>query len=84
MIGRFWMQVTLGNVGMTLFQVETHANPIDGPSRSDNSLMGELGADFMKPKLPELMLELWCLPDIEELMHKCELDKTVLACAYMN
>ena len=84
MIGRFWMRMALGSVGMALFQVETHANPADGPSRHDNKLMDQLGADFTKPKLPEWMVEFWCMPDIEGLMHKSEWDRTVLACAYMN
>ena len=56
LVGRTWLRVAKQQIGWHLFRVESKANPTDGPTRQDCSLMDYLEAEWMQPELPS-----WCI-----------------------
>ena len=61
-IGNLWLDIARLQVGLHAVRVESKANIADGPTREFLSLLGELGASFVPPKLPRWCVELWDFP----------------------
>ena len=61
-IGFLWLDIAKAGIGVHCERVESHANIADGPSREFLSLVEELGAVFVEPKLPTWCHRLWEFP----------------------
>ena len=61
-IGSLWLDIARLQIGLHAVRVESKANIADGPTRGFLSLLGELGASFVPPKLPSWCRQLWNFP----------------------
>ena len=61
-IGNLWLDIARLQIGLHAVRVESKANIADGPTREFLSLLGELGASFVPPKLPSWCKQLWNFP----------------------
>ena len=61
-IGSVWLDIARLQIGLHAVRVESKANIADGPTREFLSLLGELGASFVPPKLPNWCQQLWNFP----------------------
>jgi hypothetical protein len=59
MIGHFWLQLARNGTSFRAGQVESAANPADGPPRENLLLMQALGARYVEPVLPAWTSKLW-------------------------
>jgi hypothetical protein len=59
MIGQFWLQLARNGTSFRAGQVESAANPADGPTRENLLLMQALGARYVEPVLPAWKSKLW-------------------------
>ena len=61
-IGNLWLDIARLQIGLHTVRVESKANIADGPTREFLGLLGELGASFVPPKLPDWCKKLWNFP----------------------
>ena len=61
-IGNLWLDIARLQIGLHAVRVESKANIADGPTREFLDLLGELGASFVPPKLPDWCKKLWNFP----------------------
>ena len=68
-IGNVWLDIARLQIGLHAVRVESKANIADGPTREFLALLGELGASFVPPKLPDWTMKLWNFP-LSSLLHE--------------
>ena len=61
-IGHLWLDIARLQIGLFAVRVESAANIADGPTREFLSLLGELGASFVPPRLPKWCENVWRFP----------------------
>ena len=59
LVGRLWMALAKAGTGFFLNRVESKANPADEPSRDQEKLVGELGANFRASVVPDWLWTIW-------------------------
>jgi hypothetical protein len=59
LVGRLWMALVKAGTGFFLNRVESKANPADEPSRDQEKLVGELGANFRASVVPDWLWTIW-------------------------
>ena len=58
-IAKLWLDIASMEVSMHILRVESFANLADGPTRSDLSLMQLLKAEWVQPRLPGWLMDIW-------------------------
>ena len=61
-IGKLWLDCAALNFALVVCRVESKANVADGPTRDFFSLLEELDAVFVNPRLPDWAYNLWNWP----------------------
>ena len=59
LVGSFWLYIGRMQMAWHGLRVDTVANPGDDPSRDDDELAAELGAQFLSPVWPSWLTDFW-------------------------
>ena len=62
-IGKLWLEMACRQIACFAAHVESKANIADGPSRNDFTLLRNLNALHLPPKLPKWAAEVWKWPE---------------------
>ena len=62
MVGRFWLRVAEQRQAFFVSRVESEANVADGPTRDSFDAVRALGGRFVRPVLPDWLLDVWEMP----------------------